>query len=86
MESQISGGSTYRLGQNSREIGVRVSFQQPAVNYLDRQTTCEPHYRLASDAKFGSHPVAKSSYYCSDRCSHSLSCIADFYDTNEYRR
>jgi hypothetical protein len=45
MESQMSGGSTYRLGQNSREIGVRASFQQPAVNYLDRHTTYDPRYR-----------------------------------------
>lgn len=56
MESQLSGGLTYRLGQNRSELGVAVSFQEPAIAELDRQTTYDLYYRWQVTPDFAVTP------------------------------
>jgi len=45
MESQLSGGLTYRFAQNLGELGAAISLQQPAIDDLDRQTTYDMYFR-----------------------------------------
>ena len=45
MGSQISTGLTYRFGQYRSELGVAVSFQEPANESLEQQTTFETYFR-----------------------------------------
>lgn len=56
MESQLSGGLTYRVGQNRSEVGAAVSFQQPAIDTLDRQTTYDLYFRWQVTPKLAVTP------------------------------